>query len=181
MSFPPVLLDAAAGSHSNCDDGSSCILRPLLCSSICLCQLILSPPILHSLLKGAGSLDHQAFCCHTWHHESPGPFWSGPFCLLFLAEDVKWPSTWQPFEQQSQQTCSRFLASPEGPRQHLFTQSEMGLSQPNILMVLDAGVILFPLFLSQNPPLCSPAGCYKRRPCNLLPMLNGHQKVRLEN
>lgn len=91
MSFPPVLLDAAAGSHSNCDDDSSCILLLLLCSSICLCQLILSPPILHSLLKGAGSLDHQAFVATHGIMRAPGPsgqahsvsssllgMWSGP-------------------------------------------------------------------------------------------------------
>lgn len=58
---------------------SSCILWPTLCSVICLCQLPLSPPILHRSLKSSGT-----FSCDC---RSPGLLslhmvWSAPPALL---------------------------------------------------------------------------------------------------
>lgn len=58
---------------------SSCILWPTLCSAIFLCQLPLSPPTLHILLKCTGSLDRD---CETPGLLSPHMVRCAPRALL---------------------------------------------------------------------------------------------------
>lgn len=124
---------------------SSCILWPTLCSAICLCQLPLSPPTQHILLKSTGSVDRD---CRALGLLSPHMAWSAPSALLVKPSltpisclgcrvTLQMAAGWV---AAIETCCHHVTATPEGPQQHLPSQSAMEPSQPNIFMPPDASV-----------------------------------------
>lgn len=175
-----------AGSHSNCDEEAVDVQQLHPVTAAPLGHLSLSaPPTLHILAARVATARRRAFCRRTWRRSAPSALLVKPSLTPVPSRGVtlQMAAGWA---AATQTCCHGVSATPEGPRQHLPSQSGMEPGQANIFTAPHASVTQL-----GNHPL--PLSCLYLLPslftarCELLgtgyPVIfsPGAEKVRLEN